>query len=247
MYKTVAIAGALVMSFQSVAQDANPTSNYSSNFKNSTEAGVILKAGNSSTRNYNVKQNNSVDYGDNRYKLFGQFLRTESFGAETAKWWNAGLRYERHFSPSSLGLYGGASVESSKFAGYDYRYNADVGLAFTVLKNDDFWWVAEIGYRYTIEDFIAGGPNLKSHYGRAFMEIFKDWTPTLSAGLSAEYLPNFSHKDYWQFNTEASINMFLNEVFSVKLGYLAKYSHTPVVPATNKWDTFFTTALVAKF
>ena len=216
-------------------------------FKNTTEAGVLIAAGNSSARSYNIKQIDTYDFYNNTLAFNAQYLRGEASGVETALWWNLGLRYQRHFPPTNVGAYVGASTEANRFAGFDHRHHADAGVTFTALKTDDFWWIFEAGYRYTVEDPVGAGANTKSHYGRAFLEVFKDWTPTVSLNYWVEYLPNFSNKEHWQLNTEANVNFFLNDNFSVKLGYLYKYNHLIVAPVTSHWDSFFTTALVAKF
>jgi putative salt-induced outer membrane protein YdiY len=48
-------------------------------------------------------------------------------------------------------------------------------------------------------------------------------------------------------NSELSISAALNNVFSMKTGYLLRYDNLPNPGAFAKTDTLLTTALVAKF
>ena len=65
-----------------------------------------------------------------------------------------------------------------------------------------------------------------------------------------EYLPNFSDSEAYLANTEASLNVMLSQMFSLKISYLMKYQN--VAPVLNgvegeKIDTSYTTSLVANF
>ena len=131
-------------------------------------------------------------------------------------------------------------------AGFERRFNSDIGGKYGIFKAETFRWDAELGYRYTSEDRTTP-PNLYSNFGRVYTELSKDWTPTSSTKFWVEYLPNFTHPKAFLLNSELSATSVLTTIVSVKLAYLLKYNADPAAGITQKADTFFTTSLVAKF
>jgi putative salt-induced outer membrane protein YdiY len=103
-----------------------------------------------------------------------------------------------------------------------------------------------IDFRYTIENQLSGIQE-KLNYGRAYTEVTKNWTESVSTKFDFEYLPNLTIASDYQMNGELSISAALNNVFSVKSGYMLRYDNLLNPGASAKTDTLFTTALVAKF
>jgi putative salt-induced outer membrane protein len=210
----------------------------------SSEAGVVIATGNSESQSYNLKQSNSYGWGDNGLRFGGTYLDTSTGGNVTARYWSLGLRYERslvdHFS-----VYAGELVESDVFSGYFQRYSTDVGGKYFIFHETDFTWTGEAGFRHTIENQAAG----QDIYDllRFYTEVVRNFTKDTSGKLWLEYMPNLTHSDDYQFNGEASVSAAFSEVFSLKTGYLVKYRNTPPTPGLKRTDTWFTTALVAKF
>lgn len=213
---------------------------------NESELGILLSKGNSNSESYTAKEIVAVNWEDvNTLKFSGRYLQTKTSDIENARFWSAGLRYDLAIS-HRLGIYVGELIESDKYAGYDQKYNSDVGLKYSILKEPKMLWDAELGYRYTVENQITGAQK-KLHYARAYTEATKIFEAGVSAKLWFEYLPNFTIGSDYQMNSELSISAALNNIFSVKSGYLLRYDHLPNPGAKAKTDTLFTTALVAKF
>ncbi|MNL47375.1 hypothetical protein D3C87_1701620 [compost metagenome] len=106
-------------------------------------------------------------------------------------------------------------------------------------------WFAEAGYRYSKTQPVVGTVS-HDNYGRAYMEFNQSVDKTLSYKLWAEYLPNFTESDAYLANTEASVNVMINSIFSLKLAYLLQYQNVP--PSGGKTTTTTSTMnLVAKF
>ena len=90
----------------------------------------------------------------NLLKLTGSYLATRSLSSgnyiETAKSWDAGLRYERKIW-EVFGAFADHIIESDIYAGYIQRNNSDLGGKYFLVKAKDLTWSAEAGYRYTFE------------------------------------------------------------------------------------------------
>lgn len=213
-------------------------------FKGEAEAGAIVVSGNNDSESYNSKAKATYTYDQNVYSLFGRYLKTDSNGIESALNWEAGVRYERTLS-EHFSVYVGHKAESDKFNGYIQRDSSDAGLKYYFVKSDDLTWSAEAGYRY--QKYLGTDGSLKNdNLGRLYSEVTKALDKTLSFKYWAEYLPNFTEKDAYLANTEASLNIMLNSIFSLKVAYLLQYQNQP--PANTKYTTTTTTMnLVAKF
>lgn len=124
---------------------------------NESELGVILTTGNSSTQTLSAKHTSAYTLDANKYQLGAKYLYGKSSGVESARSWNATLRYERAFS-DLFSLYLGNSWEGDTFNGYEYRTNIDVGGKYFIVPEDKEkkgnYLFTEAGYRYTYESRI---------------------------------------------------------------------------------------------
>ncbi|UXR65592.1 DUF481 domain-containing protein [Bdellovibrio bacteriovorus] len=226
---------ALLCSFSAVA--AEP-------FTGEAEAGAVVVSGNSDSQSYAAKGKAVYTHEKNVYTAFGRYLKTDSNGVESARNWEAGARYERELT-DYLGVFAGQKAESDVFNGYVQRDSTDLGLKYSLIKSDEMNWFFEVGYRYQ-KTLSTAGTVANDNMGRVYTEFNKALDKTLSFKYWAEYLPNFTEPDAYLFNTEASLNVMLNSIFSLKLAYLLQYQNE--VPASGKYTTTTTTMnLVAKF
>jgi putative salt-induced outer membrane protein len=217
-----------------------------SGIHNSSEAGVVITSGNSDTQSLNFAQTNTFGWDNNLNlaKFNGKFLDTTNNSVATARYWTAGLRYERSIS-KTFSVFAGQAVESDIFSGYNQRYNTDIGGKYFIYKEDAFVWSAEAGYRYTIENRLFG--QYHQNYLRAYTEAVRDWTKTFSTKADVEYLPNLTVTSDYQINSEVAASAAINDIFAIKVGYVVRYRNVPPPPAIHTTDTQFTTALVSKF
>lgn len=213
-------------------------------FKGEAEAGAIIVSGNTDSESYNAKAKTVYTQEQNIYTAFGRYLKTTSNNLESARNWEAGARYERELT-EYLGVFVGQKAESDIYNGYIQRDSTDAGLKYSFLKTDDMSWFAEAGYRYQ-KTLPTVGSTTHDNLGRVYTEFNKAMDKTLSFKYWVEYLPNFTQTDAYLVNTEASMNVMLNSIFSLKLAYLLQYQN--VAPAGGKYTTTTTTMnLVAKF
>lgn len=228
----------LLLSISTFAADPAPP------FVGEAEAGAIVITGNSDSENYAAKLKMTYTQDKNVYTAFGRFIKSEANGVESAKNWEAGVRYERQLT-DYLGVFVGQKIESDIYAGYLQRDSTDIGLQYSLIKRDDMNWIVEAGYRYSKTQPRTGSV-LYENYLRLYTEFNKSFDKTFSFKYWIEYLPNMTDGDAYQINTEPSINAMLNSIFSLKLGYLVQYQNVP--PSGGKYTTTTTTLnLVAKF
>ncbi|WP_291516173.1 DUF481 domain-containing protein [Bdellovibrio sp. ArHS] len=233
------IALAFLFSLATMAQENPPPP-----WKGEAEAGAIIVSGNNDSESYNAKAKTEYTIEKNLYAAFGRYLKTNSLGVESARNWEIGVRYE-HQLADYLSVYVGQKAESDIFNGYLQRDSTDAGLKYFLVKTDETKWTLEAGYRYQKTLPTAGG-TLHDNLGRVYSEYNRTLDKTLSFKYWAEYLPNFTEPDAYLANTEASLNIMLNSIFSLKLAYLLQYQNVPSV--SGKYTTTTTTMnLVAKF
>lgn len=214
-------------------------------FHNESEAGVVISTGNSQVRAFNFKQTNTYEFSLNLFKFTGRFLGSTNKGVENARYLTLGLRYER-LLVDKFSLFAAETYESDIFAGYDRRFNTDLGVKYIIVKTEETDWLGEAGFRHIAEQLSAGPTNNRGNT-RVYTEVAHKFTHTLNAKFWAEYIQSLANGNDLLFNSEISMSMLLSEVFSVKIGYLFRYNNNPQPPASTNSDTTFTTALVAKF
>ena len=221
------------------------SSSFAADFSNESEAGIAVASGNTKSKNYNVKQANAYKFDANVLKFDARYLNSYSNNDESARYVFGGLRYERDLN-ESFSLFVAQGFESDKFAGYYLRHSSDIGAKYNIIKVEMFYWLAEVGYRYTNEKLNSGSHNYKNSI-RTYTELEKKWNPSVSTKYFVEYLPNIKESKDYQINTELSVSATLTSIFSIKSAYLLRYDHLPAASATTNTDSLLTTALVAKF
>lgn len=215
-------------------------------WKNTSEAGVVVASGNSSAQTVNLKHKTAHNWETSVISLRGDYLQSKSNGVLSANIWLTELRYERGLG-GRWSMVLAQSVEGDRFAGIKQRYNTDIGPKALLYFEENAWdWSAEIGYRFTRENQYNGN-KISRHQARVFTDLKRTWSPTASSRLWAEYIPNFTDSSDWLLNSELSTSANLNSVLALKLAYLVKYDNKPATGIPNKTDSVFTTALVATY
>lgn len=222
-----------------MAQDKSP-------WAHESEAAIVNVDGNTKSESYSAKQKTVYTFDMNAMTAAGRYLQTKASNVETAKSWEASLRYERIFSDMWSGfLQHGA--ESDIYAGYVQRDNTDLGAKYFFIKSEARNLFSELGVRYTSTLPTGTAKKDSNTSGRLYAEYSDKITDTLSGKFWVEYLPNFKDSDAYLVNYEPSISVMISQVFSLKVAYLVKYHNKTATPTEKKEDTTFTTALVAKF
>lgn len=208
------------------------------------EAGAIAVNGNKNSESYSSKIKLVWKRELNLYNINGRYIKSLSDGLESSRNWEVGARYERDFS-EKVGFYLGQKVESDIFSGYTQRDSTDLGLKYLIINEQNLNWKAEFGDRHQKVQSTTDQVTTEN-LGRLYTEINKIWNQGLSVKYWIEYLPNFTQKDSYLMNTEASVGLMMTSVLSLNLGYFLQYQNTPLI--TGKYTTTTTTLnLVAKF
>lgn len=209
-----------------------------------SELAIVSVDGNTESESYSGKQTTTYKWDANSLQAKGRYLQTKTAGIETAKSWEASLRYERALS-DLWSIYAGQGAESDKYSGYIQRNNTDLGGKYIIRKNEKTEWFAELGYRHTTIRTTALTTE-STDYVRIYTEYSQQLTEAVKFKFWVEHLPNLEKSEEYLTNAEPSLTVMLSEIFSLKSAYLVKYQNT--VPAgAERADTTFTTSLVAKF
>ena len=155
-----------------------------------------------------------------------------------------GLRYERALS-ERFSLFVAETYQSDIFAGYDRRFNTDLGVKYLIVKEAETDWFVEAGYRH-IAERLTSGVTANRNNARVYTEAMHQLQKNISVKLWVEYIQSVENTKDLLLNSEISASVVLTEVFSLKLGYLLRFNNNPLAPK-QRADTTFTTALVAKF
>lgn len=237
--RALAILSILLFSFILQAQEKSP-------WTNESEASIVKVDGNTSSDSYSAKQKSSYKFDLNTFTTVGRYLQTKSGRTETAKQWEASLRYERELS-ERWAIFIQHGAESDAYSGYTQRDNTDIGGKYFFIKTDIEIFLSEAGIRnQKTMSSISDDVNYSTS-GRLYTEYLKKINESVSGKFWVEYLPNFKDSDAYLLNYEPSLNVMMNSVFSLKVSYLVKYENKTATPTEKKADTTFTTSLVAKF
>ena len=237
---------ALALCFASAAHAQTPSIEIKEEgIKNESEVTLVDAKGNSISNAFGAKQQNAYKWDQNVAKIQVRYFSSTSGGLESSRNWDLGLRYERVLS-SLWSLYVGQGLESDTFAGFERRFNSDIGSRYSLKKSAEFEWFLEAGYRFT--DQHNNDQSIRSsNFGRIYTEAVYTVSESSSVKAWVEYLPNFSQNQAYLANAEFSLSAALSAVLSLKVGYLLKYNNLPPAPATQYLDRLLTTSLIAKF
>jgi putative salt-induced outer membrane protein len=210
-----------------------------------SEASVVQVGGNTTSESYSAKQKTGYKLDTHIFTGAARYLQSKANQVETAKQWDASVRYEKELA-ENWGLFLQHGAESDSYAGYVQRDNSDIGGKFTFLKQSDQSFFGEFGYRYIQTQFTTADKTY-SNSGRVYLEYSAQINDSVTGKLWAEYLPNFTVSDAYLLNYEPSVNVMMSKVLSLKVAYLVKYHNKTKTNDEKNEDTSFTTALVAKF
>jgi len=222
--------------------------------KGNASLGVVSSGGNTETttieaklaNQYTFRDSSSISYGG--HYLFGQSFDIPADDTVlTARNWDLFTKYNRQIN-AKWGYFLGQQVEGDTFANINERYNTDLGIGYQIIKNDRTSFSAELGGRYTVERFLDTTPTENFVKARLFGNITHKFSETVSGGFWAEYIPNFTESEDWNFNFEPSLNVQLSKIFSLKVAFLGQYDNLPIGALRDRnFDFQYTTYLVANF
>lgn len=214
-------------------------------WSNETEISLVAASGNTDAETYSARERTNWVGGANELSNTARYLRQTSAGVESARKWDLGLRYNRAIR-ENWGLFVGYLIESDPYSGFIQRNSGDFGSRNWLVREPEFVWSVEAGVR-TSDTYTNLGVHEYANFARLYSGVERKLETQVSVKLWAEYLSNLRVKGADLANAEVSVAVTLTRIFSMKLAYLANHQAVPPADATDKLDTLFTTALVAKF
>lgn len=219
-------------------------------FKGESEATMTIVNGNSESTTVGAKTKNVWSFTElDSATLTGKYLNTKSNGVESAKNWGLALRYDHAIIKDTFTLFVQQMAEHDPYNGvFVQRDSTDLGAHYVIMKDDNFTWLAELGYRYT--DTYAGiinGDRVKGNFVRAYTEASDKFNSSISGKIWFEYLSSLdTSKAPNRWNAEASLSMALTDILQLKAAYLVNHTDDVVAPAKADTTTW-TTSLVANY
>ena len=137
----------LILALSAYAQD-EPTTEKP--LRGEAEAGAIMVTGTSDSNSYAVKGKLAYEWEKNVITASGHYIKVEANSVESARNWDAALRYDRLLS-DYFSAYVGQKVESDIFAGYLQRDSTDLGVKLFQIKTDTLQWFYEDREEHTSE------------------------------------------------------------------------------------------------
>ncbi|WII71340.1 DUF481 domain-containing protein [Bdellovibrio sp. 22V] len=243
MKKRAAFILGLLLSSSAFAQEIIPTETRP--FAAELEGGIIHIRGNAEVENYSVRGVASYLQEKNRYSLYGRYIQSQDDGVESSRNWSTGLRYDFELT-NRWGIFAGYKYEGDRFAGFFQRDSTDIGLRYYFIRNDDTSWAGEVGYRYSHVFYILEPSSYDSLVRLYTAYLQNTENRNVAWGIWLEYLPIVSSDTNWQANGEAFVTMMFNQVFALKISYLAMFQDSPAETVERMEKTFQTT-LLARF
>ena len=164
----------------------------------------------------------------------GEFDRVDS---TTAKNWVAKLRYDRFFAESNSAFVA-ARIGADEIAGKDLFGGGQIGYSRRIFKDDSNELVAELGYDFTYESYVAPGVDaLSIHSLRAFVGYtgkLTDDTGLLANveglfNLNTENAPpgNISAFQDTRINAKAALTTKIAKHIDFRVAFLLKFDNAP--------------------
>ncbi|MDD5773582.1 MAG: DUF481 domain-containing protein [bacterium] len=213
-------------------------------WKNNMEFSLLTTSGNTRTQSLGLKTETIKENPKFKFILNTGYFNAKTSGEETANNWLVKIKEEFSIS-GKLYLYDILGTESDKYAGFNYRYNAQGGLGYSLIKTSKDELKTELGIDFKSEKRIdVESKDFTS--GRYFLGYLHNFTEMTLLNTSADYLYDFSDSENWRSNGELSISAKLKENLSLNTGVSYKFANLPVT-GKSKTDVLTATALMLSF
>lgn len=165
-------------------------------------------------------------------------------GVTNAEAYTAELRGERKLS-DTWGAFVRAGFLANRFAGFDRRFNGELGASYAFLDTEKHKLTAEVGGGANNEA-RTDGTNQTFATARLGVEYKWKFSPSAEFGNSFSVLENLQELADWRLVNIASLSATLTELLSLKVSFRIDHLNRPVAGKLAT-DTATTVALVAKW
>ncbi len=193
----------------------------------SIELGVSGAEGNSNTLNTHVGANAKRTTDVQILELDLTYTNNTSNSIETA---NQGLftsRYDWLVPESAASLFINSSLEFDRFRAFDLRWAVNLGLGFSVIRNERTTLAGRFGSGVSQE---VGGPDEQYVPEATFgLDFSHQINKQQKVAIKVDYFPDWQNYGSFRVNTDAGWEILLSEPMnlSLKLALLDRYDSTP--------------------
>jgi hypothetical protein len=180
-------------------------------WKAQTKGGMLITGGNSQSKNFTVGVNASRKEGDNKLALEGGLnygtsnnsaaiaeggVITEVYREKvvSANNWAAKGRYDRFVTPNNSAFASGLAA-ADKVAGKSFFGGGQIGYSRQLVKDELNTLVAELGYDFSYERYVAGNDPVVIHSARVFVGETLSLTKDTGVTASLEALFNLNKEN----------------------------------------------------
>jgi len=170
-------------------------------------------------------------------------VRTSDHGVATAERYIAAVRVQRTLTPI-IKLTAGEKAEHDPFAGIDLRNILDGGLGWALVRQTRWTLDGTTAIAWSHESTTTG-PDIDDPVGvfQALSRIAFDGGDTTQR---VTYYPDFKTSAAYRAEMELTAQAAMSTHLALKVGYLLRYSNTPVV-GFLKTDNTATASVVVRF
>ncbi len=171
-------------------------------------------------------------------------IRASTSGTSTAERYLGALRAQRTLTPL-LKFTAGEKAERDRLSGIAFRNVADAGLGWGLVRSPAWTLDGTTSLAWNHESWI-GGPDRNDPVGvlQALSRV-----PFGAAGDTTQrftFYPDFRDSSAYRSEAEVTAQAALNSRLALKLGYLWRYSNSPV-PGFVKTDNTATASVVVRW
>jgi putative salt-induced outer membrane protein YdiY len=207
----------------------------------SAEAGGLWLAGNTKSLTVSGGVNFGVAHGKNKFSLLagGAYGRGVVAGDATNTWLVTATRvfgdarYDRFLIQDLNSIYVAAGAFHDPFAGFDLRFQGNLGYSHLLVATDIHKLALEGGVNYTRDEYVDGvDPNAQNFVGgRVFVGYKLTPTDSFGFGQSVEALVGGTDNVDARFDgrllSTTEVTAQVSKVFGIKLGFLLNWDFEP--------------------
>jgi putative salt-induced outer membrane protein YdiY len=174
----------------------------------------------------------------------GLAVRSSTSDVKTAERYLGLLRGQRTLT-TILGLSTGLKVERDQFSGLSFRSILDAGLSWALIHHPEWTLDGVTGIAWNHESRSVP-PDIDHPIG--LLQLLSR-VPFGTAGETAQrftFYPDFSERSAYRSEAEITAQAAMNRHLALKIGYLLRFSNTPV-PGFRKTDNTTTASVVLRW
>ncbi|MCG3205354.1 MAG: hypothetical protein KCHDKBKB_02074 [Elusimicrobia bacterium] len=214
-------------------------------WKNALELSVVSSNGNSKSQSASGKDTFLYEWTKSSLELIAGGMKAEDDQGTIAERYNVSEKFSYKLSDRNY-AFEKFAWDKDRFAGYQGRFDAGLGLGRELIKNDKNLLIGELGGGYLKEDRIHNEKDLSFATGRAYSKYTRTLSPTSNFSQDAEYIHDMEDPDNFRVNTETAVTAAINTSMALKVSYVWKHVGEPPT-GFHRNDTITTVALVTNF